>query len=35
VIVFFVVGGLVLLGVNVEEGERAARAAEAGVHPVG
>lgn len=35
VIVFFVVGGLLLLGVNVEEGERAARAAEAGVRPVG
>jgi UMF1 family MFS transporter len=35
VIVFFVVGGVLLLGVNVEEGERAARAAEAGVRPVG
>jgi MFS transporter, UMF1 family len=34
VIVFFVVGGLLLLTVNVEEGERAARAAEAGVRPV-
>jgi MFS transporter, UMF1 family len=34
VIVFFVVGGLLLLGVNVPEGERAARAAEAGVRPV-
>jgi UMF1 family MFS transporter len=35
VIVFFVLGALLLLGVNVEEGERAARAAEAGVRPVG
>lgn len=34
VIVFFVVGGLLLLGVNVEEGERAARAAEADVRAV-
>lgn len=34
VIVFFVLGGLLLLFVNVEEGERAARAAEAGVRPV-
>lgn len=35
VIAFFVLGGLLLLTVNVEEGERAARAAEAGVRPVG
>lgn len=34
VIVFFVLGGLLLLFVNVDEGERAARAAEAGVRPV-
>lgn len=34
VIVFFVVGGLILTTVDVEEGERAARAAEAGVRPV-
>jgi UMF1 family MFS transporter len=34
VIVFFIVGGLLLIGVNVEEGERAARAAEADVRAV-
>jgi UMF1 family MFS transporter len=35
VIAFFLVGGLVLLGVNVEAGERAARAAEADLRAVG
>ncbi len=35
VIVFFIVGGLLLLGVNVTEGERAARDAEASVRTVG
>ncbi len=35
VIAFFILGGLLLLGVNVEEGERAAREAEAGVRTVG
>ena len=34
VIVFFIVGGLLLIGVNVEDGERAARAAEADVRAV-
>jgi UMF1 family MFS transporter len=35
VIVFFVLGGLLLLGVNVPEGERAAREAERNVRTVG
>jgi MFS-type transporter involved in bile tolerance (Atg22 family) len=34
VIVFFVVGGLLLMGVDMEEGERTARAAEASVRAV-
>jgi UMF1 family MFS transporter len=34
VVVFFVVGAAILAFVNVEEGRRAARAAEAGLTPV-